>query len=302
MNFIDKIIDKLNLSFEWSRNRKKIIRQSGEGIKVNNEQSGVTNIFQIENLTVTAIQELTGYSPDHTSSGFMNNAGRRFLLEQKAKQENLSAIVNEASLSKIESPKSVDPGWFLRWMDISQTVSKHDIRTILAKILSAEVTISDSFSLRTLDVVKNLSKDELELFQIFCNISFSIPVTGDSLTCVICEPFGNPGDNGLIDLGLSYTNLTTLQDAGLIKSDLNSWIQFSIPLMLQLPFTLGSSQHALVPTSETTEVVHQVKILNFTAVGIELRSVMQLDFNETYDEKFFNWIDGKWHMVKIEKK
>ena len=232
----------------------------------------------------------------------MNSAGRRFLLEQKARQENLSATVTEASLSAIEAPQSVEPGWFLRWMDISQTVSKQDIRTILAKILSGEVTNSNSFSLRTLDVVKNLSKNELELFQIFCNISFSIPVTGDSLTCVICEPFGNPGDNGLKDLGLSYTNLTTLQDAGLIKSDLNSWRQFSIPVMLQLPFTLGSSQHALSSTGETTEVVHQVKILNFTTVGIELRSVMQIGFNETYNEKFFDWVNGRWHMVKTENK
>ncbi|MDD4029705.1 MAG: DUF2806 domain-containing protein [Caldisericia bacterium] len=297
MNLIEKIFEKLNISFIWKGNSKKVVKQSGNGFQIQQEQNSVTNVFQIQNLTVTKIEELAGTDTPQDASGLLRSAGQRFIAEQQTKQENLKAIVAKADLAVITDPQQVDQDWFLKWMEISQTVSRENVQAILAKILSGEVKKAGSFSLRALDILKNLSKQELELFQIFCDISFSVPQIGDDLTCVISEPFGSPGQNGMQSIGLNYGNLAALQDAGLIQGDLNSWRQFHIPQMLQIPFTIGSTLYNLKTTDETTTTQPKIKILNFTSAGLELRSVLNIGTKTEYNSKFLEWVNGQWKMI-----
>lgn len=293
MNLIEKI--KLNFSFIWKGNKK--IKQTG-GLQVNQEPGGITNIFHLENVTVTSIEELAGLSAAQDSDALIKTMGERFLIEQSVKQENFKAIVCKAELSTIANPQPIEPDWFLKWMKISEGVSREKVQDILAKILSSEVKKSGSFSLRTLEVLKNLSREELILFQNFCDISYSVPLLGDALTAVISEPFGSPGNNGMISLGLAYPNLAILQDAGLIQTDLNAWRQLPVPTMLAMPFTIGPDAFILKPTNETVASAPKVAIINFTAAGLELRSVLTLRTNLEYEEKFLEWVKDKWKMVQ----
>jgi hypothetical protein len=297
MNLIDKIFEKLNTSFIWKGNSKKVVKQNGDGFQIQQEQNSVTNVFQIQNLTVANIEELAGTDTSQNINGLLKSAGRRFVAEQQTKQENLKAIVAKADLPLITNPQQVDQDWFLNWMEISKTVSRENVQDILAKILSGEVKKSGSFSLRALDILKNLSKQELQLFQIFCDISFSIPQLGDALTCVISEPFGNPGQNGMQSIGLSYSSLTILQDAGLIQADLNAWRQFQIPEIVRIPFTIGSTSYVLKLTDEIKSAQQKVKTINFTSAGLELRSVLSIGTKPEYDSKFLEWANNQWKMT-----
>lgn len=297
MNLINKIFEKLGFSFVWRDNQKKVVKQTGDGLQIHQEQQGVTNIFQIQNLTVTKIEELAGLDVPQDSGSLLRGAGRRFLAEQKTKQENLKAIVDKADLGEIVAPQEVEQDWFLKWMEISQMVSRENVQEMLAKLLSGEIKNSGTFSLRALDILKNLSKEELNLFQIFCDISYTVPQVSDASTFVICEPFGNPGQNGMSSLGLSYPSLTVLQDAGLIQSDLNAWRQFQMPEMLQIPFTIGSTTYVLQKTDETVAGYPQVKIINFTSAGLEIRSVLNIGARSEYDSKFLEWVKDKWKMI-----
>lgn len=297
MTLFGKLFRKLNLSFIWKGNQKKIAKQTGTGLQIVQEQQGITNVYQIQHLTVNNIEELAGIDAPQDSINLVKSAGRRFLAEQTTKQENLKAIVDKADLASIDNPKEVEQDWFLKWMEISQTVSRENVQGILAKILSGEVENKGSFSLRTLEILKNLSKDELKLFQIFCDISYHVPMAGNALTCVICEPYGNPGSNALLPLGLSYSNLAILQDAGLIQGDLNSWRHFQIPQFFQWPFSIGSSSFVLKPIEAITPSQQEVKSINFTSVGLELRSVLDLGNNPEYNSKFLDWVKTKWKMT-----
>ncbi len=297
MNLIEKIFEKFNLSFVWKDNQKKVIKQTGSGLQVHQEQGGVTNVFHVQNLNIAQIKEFTGSDTTQDSAGLLKAAGQRFLSEQAVKQENLQTVVEKADLSAIESPQPVEKDWFLKWMEISQTVSRENVQEMLARVLSGEVRTSGSFSLRTLDTLKNLSRTELTLFQIFCDLSYSIPQFGDAFTCLICEPYGSPGDNGLLSLRLSYSNLAILQDAGLIQTDLTAWREFQIPEMLRIPFSLGSASITLKSTAETTPIKARVKIINFTSAGLELRSVLNLRINVEYNSKFLEWVNNQWKMI-----
>lgn len=56
----------------------------------------------------------------------------------------------------------VDQDWFTRWRDNAEKVSNEDLQKLWAKALAGEVTTPGSYSLRTLDFLKNLSQLEAE--------------------------------------------------------------------------------------------------------------------------------------------
>lgn len=58
--------------------------------------------------------------------------------------------------------QDVDPDWFARWRDSAEKVSNEDLQKLWAKALAGEVTSPGSYSLRTLEFLKNLSQAEAE--------------------------------------------------------------------------------------------------------------------------------------------
>ena len=138
MNILESIFGKFNLSFTWKGNKKKVVKQSGSGIQINQEQPSVTNVYNIQSLSVSNIEQLASIN-QLTPEGYLQSLTQRFLLEQSMKQDNFRAIVDKAELGQIEDAKDVDKDWFLKWMEVAQGVSKETVQQMLAKILSTEV-------------------------------------------------------------------------------------------------------------------------------------------------------------------
>lgn len=297
MNFLGKIFEKLNLSFVQKGNKNKTIKQKNGELQICQEKQGITNIFNFETLNVSNIKELAGLDIPENNENLLKSAGQRFLVEQQIKQENFKSIVDDAHLEEIENPQELDKDWFLKWMEISQYVSKENIQKILAKIISGEVKKTGTFSLRTLEIIKNLSKEELDIFQRLCDISYSIPSFGDEFTCVICEPFGSPGDNSLGKFNLFYSDLTKIQDAGLIHTSLTAWREMEIPLIFTFPFTLGDEKFTFLQGDDTEEMKKRNKIINFTKAGLELRSVLNIKRNNDYSKEFIEWMEKTCKMI-----
>lgn len=78
---------------------------------------------------------------------------------QTAYQE-LSLISNE----KI-SDKNIDHDWFARWHREAKVVGKEKLQKLWGQILAKEIEKPNSFSYRTLNVIKNLSSKEARLFE-----------------------------------------------------------------------------------------------------------------------------------------
>lgn len=84
------------------------------------------------------------------------------------KVENVANILAKAEQQFNEgeqvSNEPVDKDWLNRFFDCAEGVSEEEMQNIWAKILAGEVKQPKSFSLRTLDVLRNMTKDEAELF------------------------------------------------------------------------------------------------------------------------------------------
>ena len=117
----------------------------------------------------------------------LSRASKRFALEQYNKQINLENIIvktRDELTGKKVSDEPVDKDWASRFMYIAQDVSREDMQKLLSKILAEEIKKPNTFSLKTLDFVKNLSKGDLILFKKIAIISCDgeIFLTKDSVS------------------------------------------------------------------------------------------------------------------------
>ena len=99
----------------------------------------------------------------------MQRAGTRLVLQETIKQHNIECVVDNAYeiLEKEEncSEEPVEQGWINRFFDSVADVSDEDLQKLWGKLLAGEIRQPKSYSLRTLETLKNLSKYEATLFQ-----------------------------------------------------------------------------------------------------------------------------------------
>jgi hypothetical protein len=92
-------------------------------------------------------------------------------IEQKRKAEAIQqeininktiGLVEEELLHSHQEPseKEVDSDWLSRWRDHAKSTNSEELRQIWARTLAGEVKSPGSYSLRTLEFIKNLSQEE----------------------------------------------------------------------------------------------------------------------------------------------
>ena len=94
---------------------------------------------------------------------------QRLLQDEMKKQQNMDAIVANAAeelqgKGKV-SETPVDEDWSTRFRNIAKDVSSEEMQFIWGKVLASEVENPGSFSLRTLETIRNLSRKKLRRFK-----------------------------------------------------------------------------------------------------------------------------------------
>lgn len=89
----------------------------------------------------------------------------RLRLQEEKRQRNIEFVVWHAA-SDSEFPPATDApddDWVARFFSSVQDVSSDQMQTLWGRILAGEIRKPGSYSLRTLDLVRNLSPDEAQL-------------------------------------------------------------------------------------------------------------------------------------------
>ncbi len=200
---------------------------------------------------------------------------RRFK-EEYRKQINIDAI-SEVAVKELQNiPDSevadepINTQWWYNYWDRASNIEEEEAKAIWGKILSREVIKPGSFSLKTLEILGSMQKQDAELFR---KIKERIIFTGsDSVPAIIFR---------YEDKDLSYMELTDLAELGLIYSDLSNLI-YKIEPHPDLPF-LGfeySGQAAIFKHSENKRF--EIKIYKPTRAALEISKIMDNSFNQNY--------------------
>jgi hypothetical protein len=145
----------------------------------------------------------------------------RLVGQELRRQQNLDDIFDKTAheLSTVkEVPKDkVNKDWATRFVNITQDVSEEEMKVLWAHLLAGEIKSPGSYSLRTLETLRNLSSEEAQLFAKVSKYAFK----GGR------DMFIYHDDSILREIGLSEDDIMSLMDAGLIKSIYNTVYEIS---------------------------------------------------------------------------
>lgn len=189
------------------------------------------------------------------------------------KQINIDSIVHKAiefiSENESVSEEIVDEDWMTRFIDISQNVSNEEMQTLWAKILSDEVYRPNSYSLRTLELLRNLSSDEAKLFANFTKLGF---ILNNRLVVINDEEF-------LESYNISFEKISLLKELNLIDSERGVLMDEGDELIINYYDKVVSIKNNF---SEQTGF----NLLFTTRIGNELNNLI----DKTYDEQILRAI------------
>jgi hypothetical protein len=143
----------------------------------------------------------------------IKRTGNRLLFQEIQKQQNIESIVSDAydELEKETkvSEEPIDKDWILRFFNSIEDISDEMMQKLWAKILSGEIKQPGSYSLRTLENLKNLSKKEAELFQ----------KIADFVLCAGDKYFIYRDEALLEKYNIFFSELLKLEECGLVKTN-----------------------------------------------------------------------------------
>lgn len=131
--------------------------------------TGITAAGIKKNADAECYKRLLMAKAENTISQGNDNAIDKFIYAQAHKKlDNILQVsqkaFNEFTEQEEVSSEKVDQDWATRFFNIVEDISDEEMQNLWAKILAGEIKQPKSFSLRTLEILRNLSKEEAEAF------------------------------------------------------------------------------------------------------------------------------------------
>lgn len=217
---------------------------------------------------------------------------QRIVAKEMRRQDNIDTVVEMAAdnLAGVEvSDKPVDEDWASRFFDIVQDVSREEMKTLWAKILAKEIEKPSSYSLRTLEVLRNISFEEAELFMKIADFVFK------QRGCMIFA------ENGELDkYGIKYNDLAKLREAGLVQSGemISRTYMSSKTGIVHSNLLYGDLFVQMTIQPQTPNLV--LPILLLTQAGCEIYELVKPKQNHSYLKDFASFIKKKNPTARVQ--
>lgn len=205
-----------------------------------------------------------GVPTEKTEASLVIETDARLEYQEQKRQHNLMNIFHKAieNMPDDVSDEKVDPDWIARFFTYGQDVTSEEVQEYWSRMLANEVATPGSFSLRTMDILRNLSGDEITLFENikpYIWVDF-IPVDGKEY---------------LEQKGYDFANIQNLCEAGLLDMGFGLRKLFlNQATESHLSFIRLNSERALVATNETPHEQFTLGAYLLTASAIEILSVL----------------------------
>ena len=225
----------------------------------------------------------------------------KILKEQVNVEEVLGIALQElANTKSAEQPKGVpDDDWLAAFRNEASQRSSEEMRYAFGKILAGEIQEPGTYSIRTVRTLGVMETKTAALFRRLCNIIFVIP----GLSAIAITPGENTQGNALKEFWFSFFELNILQENGLIISDFNSWVEFTV---LGDPkgeiSCAGRGVNVFSTNQEQKEIKIRVHGIALSSMGKELYKVVELEENSQYMKRIAKHLTGKKIRVEFARK
>ena len=245
----------------------------------------LTAVFLRSNTSTSEFEKVKSGKFDEVIEDLLNSGQMTYTEFYKAK--NFLKIAKKADAhysqdNKTDSFNIYDFDWFIRYYEAAGNISDETMQEIWAKILAGEASNPSSFSLRIIDILRNMRKADAELFIKICKYSFD---KGSG------EIFLPNYTEYLDSRGISYSDIMRLSEMGLIFNDALISMKFYITPKPAVLFVNGNLMMTVASKNETKNK-GRIKQYPFTKVGQELATLVSecssdedfLDFGKNISE------------------
>jgi hypothetical protein len=164
--------------------------------------------------------------------------------------------------------EKIDEDWINRFFRIVEDVSNQEMKYIWAKVLAGEIKRPKSFSLRTLDLIRNLTEDEAKTIMKVGNFAIHRGETTFLLR-------GHTNEV-LRKFDLPHSDIALLIELGIILADLDAVITLHKNInVAACNFLIG--KHIISVLRQPNAQTITVPIYSFTKPGREILTLIKID-------------------------
>lgn len=264
---IEKLIDVVSKAIGTIYEPRQIVRKAKAEAKAE-------SIRAIELAKTNAIIE-----GDTEKAEYLDRINNRLINKETKRQKNIEEVVSTAGrileAEKDVSNEPVNPDWTTRFFDIAQDVSDNEMQCLWGQILAGEIKHPKSYSLRTLEILRNMTKDEAEIFQKVAQFAL---LQGDAFLY---------SSNDILDkLGIPYSSIAKLVEIGLLQSgDFVTQNYFSNKTTDHICGIIYGNLVVLVNQKANAKKI-SFEIRSFTTPGKELLKLVNIKPNMEYMQEF----------------
>ena len=202
-----------------------------------------------------------------------------FTLYEITKLKNFVSSVGFAAMELQGDNEQVDPkiefDWIMRFFDAVGNISNEELQRLWGKVLAGEMKQSGTCSLRTMDIIRNLSQKEAEIFNKLSRYVLQSDDYYFMLNNGFCEKSeNNVGSyNYILKTGLNYSDsIIPMIECGLLSTD-NSSAYFVIDDVLN--FQNQEIICFVIPDNDSGAKYTRIELCSLTKSGIELYNIIQ---------------------------
>ena len=237
-----------------------------------------TAIFLRQNTATTEFEKIKAGQFKEVADSLLESGKMTYTEYYKAK--NFLEVAQKADelfaeLDHTDEEQVCDFDWLIRFYEAAGNISNEKMQELWAKILAGEINHPSTFSLRTIDTLKNLSSRDAELFENLCSYSFN---TGNG--------YFIPNYNGYLEkCNMRYEDIMTLSEQDLIYNDGSLVLSIKASTDLNV---LCYNKELLMTTqaNDTSTQIFKIKQFPFTLVGNEIASLIDIT---TSNENFIDF-------------
>lgn len=229
----------------------------------------------------TYIEEIqnSNYSPVEKAA-LISNAKK--IIKEYSNQNDVLKLALE-SMDSNADPYNVDDDWLATYMDKVKMISDLDFQLMWSKILVGEIESPGSFSIRTLENLKRMSKRDAETLLKLAAVSFYV---GNSAYI-----------SNKLPAGIKLEDIMRVAECGLMSET-----------SVNLSVKVGTNQKANIYTKnifgnievkEHQELTIDLSVYCFTISGVELLSAINYESDDNMIKELKKDLESKYEKINI---
>ena len=212
------------------------------------------------------------------ASRALAGTAQRVLLEQIRAEVNVAKALLSAE-AELEGDgqkppdRTVDDDWLFRWRDSAGKVSAEELQILWGRVLAGEIKSPGSFSLRTLEFLKNLSQREAR------QIEKLAPFVIDSnFVCAECSAL-----DLLESEGITLDFLCDLQELGIVSAvPAGIAVELESPVANEFKRGLVAYDRMMVVTHDDAKKALGLHVYQVTSLGVQILRLGGFTSHDTY--------------------